>query len=68
MTLGNMRTNGVRSLERVLLAVPPPGDLERGPVARSRASSDVRAAHGVHPVRHHWCRRPAELVRAAGRS
>jgi hypothetical protein len=36
MTLGNMRPNGVRSLDVVVLAVPPPCDLERGPVARSR--------------------------------
>ena len=35
MTLGNMRSNGVRSLD-VVLAVPPSGDLERGPVVRSR--------------------------------
>jgi hypothetical protein len=36
---------------RVLLAVPPPGDLERRSVARSRASADIRPAHGVHPLR-----------------
>jgi hypothetical protein len=42
---------------RVMLAVPPPDDLERGPVARSRASASIRAAHGVHPLRNHRCRR-----------
>jgi hypothetical protein len=35
-------------------------------MARSRASADIRPAHGVHPVRHHRCRRPAELARATG--
>jgi hypothetical protein len=49
---------------RVLLAVPPSDDLERGPVTRSRASAIVRPTHGVHPVRHHRCRRAAELARA----
>jgi hypothetical protein len=36
---------------RVVLAVPSPGDPERGPMARSRAGADVRAAHDGHPVR-----------------
>jgi hypothetical protein len=49
----------------VLLAVPPPGDLERRPVARPRAGADIRAAHGLHPVRHRRCRRPAELAGTA---
>ena len=65
MTLGNMRANGVgRSMCR--LAVPPPDDLERRAVARSRASAIVRPAHGLHPVRHHRRRRPAELAGAPG--
>jgi hypothetical protein len=33
-------------------------------VARSRPGPDVRPAHGVHPLRHHWRRRAAELARA----
>jgi hypothetical protein len=51
---------------RVLLAVPPPGDPERGPVARSRTSAIVRPTHGVHPVRNHRRGRPAELAGATG--
>jgi hypothetical protein len=47
---------------RVLLAVPPPGGPERGQLARSCASASVRPAHGLHPLRHHRCRRPAELA------
>jgi hypothetical protein len=50
----------------VILAVPPPDDPERGPVARSRASASVRPAHGLHPLRHRRCRRPAELAGATG--
>jgi hypothetical protein len=54
-----------RALARcVLLAVPPPGDLERGPLARPRAGAIVRPAHGVHPVRDarlNWRERPAGL-------
>jgi hypothetical protein len=46
------------------LAVPPPGDPERRPVARSRASAIVRPTHGLHPLRNHRC--PAELARATG--
>jgi hypothetical protein len=49
MTLGNMRANGVRSLD-----------------VSSRASAIVRPAHGLHPVRNHRCRRPAELAGATG--
>jgi hypothetical protein len=51
---------------RVLLAVPPPCDLERRPLARSRASASVRPAHGLRSLRHYRCRRPAELARATG--
>jgi hypothetical protein len=51
---------------RVLLAVPSPGDPERGPLARSRAGAEIWPAHGVHPVRNHRCRRPAELAGATG--
>jgi hypothetical protein len=55
-----------RAVDRsVLLAVPPPCDLERGPVARSRASASIRSAHGVHPARYHWCRRLSELAGTA---
>jgi hypothetical protein len=36
----------------VLLAVPPPGDLERRPLVRSRASAVVWAAHRGPP--HEW--------------
>jgi hypothetical protein len=35
-------------------------------MARSRASAIARPAHGLHPVRHHRCRRPAELAGATG--
>ena len=35
-------------------------------MARSRASAIVRPAHGLHPVRNHRCRRPAELAGATG--
>jgi hypothetical protein len=48
--------------QRVLLAVPSPGGPQRGHLARSLASAIVRPAHGLHPVRHHRCRRPAELA------
>jgi hypothetical protein len=51
---------------RVLLAVPPPGDPERRSVARSRISAIVWPTHGVHPVRNHRCRCPAELAGATG--
>jgi hypothetical protein len=64
MTLGNMGANGVVA-RRVLLAVPPPGYPERGPLARSRAGAIVRSAHGVHSMRYHRCRRPAELAGTA---
>jgi hypothetical protein len=50
----------------VVLAVPPPGDPERGQLARRRASAIVRPAHGLHPVRHHRCGCAAELARATG--
>jgi hypothetical protein len=49
MTLGNMRANGVRSLD-VSCWQCQHRTRERG--ARSRASAIVRAAHGVHPVWH----------------
>jgi hypothetical protein len=63
MTLGNMRENGVRSLD--VLCWQCHHRLERRPVARSRAGADVRAAHGVHPMRHHRRRRAAELAGTA---
>ena len=65
MTLGNMRANGVSSLAvschlchhaAVLSADPWP----------DTASARVRPARGLHPVRHHRCRRPAELAGATG--
>jgi hypothetical protein len=51
MTLGNMRANGVRSLDvccrlchhRAILSADPWPD------------HDVRAGHGLHPLRHHSC-------------
>ena len=52
---------------RVVLAVPPSGDPERGPVARSRASAIVRPAHGVHPLWHHRRGCAAELAGTAAR-
>jgi hypothetical protein len=36
---------------RVLLAVPPPDDPERGPMARSHCSASVRPTHGVSALR-----------------
>jgi hypothetical protein len=48
MTLGNIRANGAVA-RRVMLAVPPSCDPERGPVAGSCASASVRPAHGVQP-------------------
>jgi hypothetical protein len=65
MTLGNMRANGVRSLDVCCWGMPPPGDPERRPVARSRGGADVRSAHGVHAMRHDRRRRAAELAGAA---
>ena len=62
MTLGNMRANGVRSLDVSCWQVPPSDDHERGPVAR-RASAIIRPAHGVHPLRDHRCRCAAEPER-----
>jgi hypothetical protein len=48
----------------VVLAVPPPGGPVCGPpVARSRAGTDIRPTHGVHPLRNHRSRRAAELAR-----
>jgi hypothetical protein len=65
MTLRNVRANGVRFARRVVLTVPPSDDLERGPVARLRASAIVWPAHGVHQLRQHRCGRSAELEGAA---
>jgi hypothetical protein len=42
------------------------GDFERRPLARSRVGTDIRPTHGVHPLRHHRCRRPAEPAGATG--
>jgi len=61
MTLGNMRANGVRSLDvscrlchqTVLSAEPWPDHV---PVP------GIRAAHGLHQVRDHRHRRAAELA------
>jgi hypothetical protein len=40
---------------------------QRPPIAGATpAGADIRPAHGVHPPRHHRCRRPAELARATG--
>jgi hypothetical protein len=98
MTLGNMRANGVRSLDvccwqchhqAVLSADPWPDDMpvpsfgprmvctrcgivgadarpnwREQPARLSGAGTDIRPAHGLHPVRHLRCRRPAELARA----
>jgi hypothetical protein len=47
------------------ITVPPPGEPERGPLARSRAGTDIRTAHGLHPVPNHRCRCPTELAGTA---
>ena len=40
---------------------------DRAKWSRAGSSPDyIRPAHGVHAVRHHRCRRPAELARATG--
>jgi hypothetical protein len=66
MTLGNMRANGVRSLAVSCHLCHHEAVVSAEPVARSRASASVRPAHGVHRVRHHRCRRAAELAGATG--
>jgi hypothetical protein len=49
MTLGDMRAERRAVARRVVLAMPPPCNPERGPVARRRAGSNIRAANGVRP-------------------
>jgi hypothetical protein len=58
MTLGDMRSNGVRLIHHEAA--------ECRLLARPHGGADVRAANGVHPLRNHRCRRPAELTGAAG--
>jgi hypothetical protein len=48
--IGNMRANGVRSLDVVMLELPPLADQERGPVAGRHAGADHRPACGLHPI------------------
>ena len=64
MTLGNMRANGVRSLDvscwqchhRVIMTADPwPDDVP---------GASIRAADGMYPLRDHRCRCPAELAGA----
>jgi hypothetical protein len=65
MTPGNMRANGVRSIavscwqchHRTILSADPWPD---------HLCADIRTTHGVHPLRNHRCRRPAESAGAAG--
>jgi hypothetical protein len=65
MTLGNMRANGVRSLDvscwqchhRAILSADPWPD---------HAPVPIRSAHGVHPMWHQWRGRPAALAGATG--
>jgi hypothetical protein len=53
MTLGNMRANGVRSLDACCWECHHRAILNAAltPVARSRDSAIVRPAHGVHGIR-----------------
>jgi hypothetical protein len=60
MTLGQHARQRRAVARRVVLAVPRCHP-ERGPLAQSHAGAIVRAAHGVHEMRNHRCRRPAEL-------
>ena len=54
-----------RSLARgVLQSLAPRGRAQRRGLAGSRPNPGVRPAHGVHQLRHHRRRRPAELARA----
>jgi hypothetical protein len=48
---------------RVMLAPSPSDGPERRAVAGSHPRAGVRAAHGLHQVRHHRRRRAAELMR-----
>jgi hypothetical protein len=66
MPVGNMRANGVRSLAVSCRQCHHRAVLSADPWRRSRADADVRVAHDLHPMRHHRCRRPAELARATG--
>jgi hypothetical protein len=50
----------------VVSAVPPRSSAQRRSLARPHAGADVRSANGVHPVRDHRCRCPAELAGATG--
>jgi hypothetical protein len=65
MDLANMRQNGVRSLLVMCFGCRHEviGDPQRRSVSRRSSGSRVRAAHGVHQMRHGRRRRPAELER-----
>jgi hypothetical protein len=65
MTLGQHARQRRAVARGVVLTVPPPGDSERRPLARSRAGADIRPAHGLRPLRNHRCRRPTELAGTA---
>jgi hypothetical protein len=65
MTLGNMRSLGVRSLADVVHAVPARGEARRRRLSRLRAGAELRTADGVHVLRRHRRRRAAELARAS---
>jgi hypothetical protein len=50
---------------RVVLAMSPSSGAERRALARSHPGAELRAADGVHELRHRRRRRAAELTRAA---
>jgi len=62
MTLTNMRANGVRSLLVYCTACPRTVVVNVDAYPDS-AGAGVRAAHGLHRLRHHRRRRAAELER-----
>ena len=63
MTLGNMRANGVRTLDVRLQSSSRVG---REQLSRRRNRASIRPAHGVYSVRRYRCRCATKLERACG--